>query len=59
LREALEAIDSDGLLSPEGVIVAETTKRNALEADLKALEVYDERRYGDTVVYFLRHKAVC
>ena len=57
LREALEAIDSDGLLSPEGVIVAETAKRNALEADLKALEVYDERRYGDTVVYFLKHKA--
>ena len=57
LREALEAIDRDGLLALEGVIVAETTKRNALEADLKALEVYDERRYGDTVVYFLKHKA--
>lgn len=57
LKEALEAIDSDGILAPGGVIVAETSKRAALEADLKALEAFDERRYGDTVVYFLRPKA--
>ncbi|CAG0971400.1 cobalt-precorrin-6B (C15)-methyltransferase [Anaerolineae bacterium] len=54
LREALEAIDSGGLLDSGGVIVAETAKRMALDADLKALELFDERRYGDTSVYFLR-----
>ncbi|MBI2400038.1 MAG: 16S rRNA (guanine(966)-N(2))-methyltransferase RsmD [Deltaproteobacteria bacterium] len=58
LREALEAIDRDAILADEGVIVAETTKRMALEADLKSLELFDERRYGDTVVYFLKNKVV-
>jgi len=57
LKEAIEAIDRGGILAPGGAIVAETTKRMALEADLKSLELFDERRYGDTVVYFLRHKA--
>lgn len=57
LKEALEAIDAGGLLAPGGVIVAETTKRMALEAELKSLEHFDERRYGDTVVYFLRRRA--
>jgi len=57
LKEAIEAIDRDALLADEGVIVAETTKRTALETDLKGLELFDERRYGDTVVYFLRHRA--
>ena len=57
LSEALEAIDRDALLAPGGVIVAETTKRAPLEAELRGLELFDERRYGDTAVYFLRHKA--
>lgn len=57
LKESLETIDREGLLAPGGVIVAETGKRMGLVAGLKALEVYDERRYGDTVVYFLKHKA--
>jgi 16S rRNA (guanine966-N2)-methyltransferase len=54
LMEALEAIDRDSLLDAEGVIVAETTKRAPLEADLRGLELFDERRYGDTAVYFLK-----
>lgn len=58
LRESLEEIDRNGLLAPEGVIVAETSKRIKLEADLKGLELFDERRYGDTIVYFLRLKKV-
>lgn len=57
LVESLEAIDRGGLLAPGGMIVAETTKRMPLEADFAGLELTDERRYGDTVVYFLIHKA--
>ncbi len=57
LSEALEAIDRDSLLEAGGVIVAETTKRAPLKADFSGLEVFDERKYGDTAVYFLKHKA--
>lgn len=56
LKDALEAIDSGGLLSPGGVIVAESSSKAALGADFRGLEVTDERRYGDTAVYFLRRK---
>ncbi|MBZ0220345.1 MAG: 16S rRNA (guanine(966)-N(2))-methyltransferase RsmD [Candidatus Methylomirabilis sp.] len=51
----LKAIGRGGLLSPEGVIVAESAKRAPLgEAELEGLTVFDQRRYGDTLVYFLK-----
>lgn len=52
-EKALEAIAAVRLLSPGGVIVAETSRRSALEGPFDGLDVVDERRYGDTVVYFL------
>lgn len=54
--EALKAIDQGGILSPGGIIVAEAGKRAPIEVALPSLEAFDERRYGDTMVYFLRHR---
>ena len=54
--EALKAIDQGGTLSPGGIIVAEAAKRAPLEVELPGLVAIDERRYGDTIVYFLRHR---
>lgn len=54
LMEALEAIGSGGLLEAGGLIVAETTKRTPLGPVSEGLELVDERKYGDTAVYFLR-----
>lgn len=53
---ALKAIDEGGILSPGGIIVAEAAKRAPLEAALPGLEAIDERRYGDTMVYFFKHR---
>jgi 16S rRNA (guanine(966)-N(2))-methyltransferase RsmD len=49
---ALAAIDASGVLAPGGVAVAETSRRSPLEAAFKNLKKRDERRYGDTIVYF-------
>lgn len=54
--QALKAIDQGGILSPGGVIVAEAAKRAPLEAEFSGLEAFDERRYGDTMVCFYRHR---
>lgn len=54
--EALKAIDQGGTLSPGGMIVAEAAKRAPIEADLPGLESIDERRYGDTMVYFFKRR---
>lgn len=53
---ALVAIDSGEILEKDGVIVAETSRRAPLSVELKNLEVFDERKYGDTLVYFLRRR---
>lgn len=50
----LKAIGLGGLLAPKGAVVAESAKKAPLEADIPGLEVYDRRRYGDTLVYFLK-----
>ena len=51
-EETLIAIDASGLLDEGGVIVAETSKRNPIEAVPPGLKLLDRRRYGDTLVYF-------
>lgn len=53
LEAALKELDSLRLLEEGGCIVAETSKRAPLTEAFKNIKVIDERRYGDTVVYFL------
>ncbi len=53
---ALEMIDKNKILANTGVVVSETSKRVALEANLSRLQEFDRRRYGDTVVTFYRNK---
>ncbi|WKZ32558.1 MAG: 16S rRNA (guanine(966)-N(2))-methyltransferase RsmD [Thermodesulfobacteriota bacterium] len=51
----LKAIGRGGLVSPEGVIIAESAKRAPLvETEIEGLTVFDQRKYGDTLVYFLK-----
>ncbi|MBI1911036.1 MAG: 16S rRNA (guanine(966)-N(2))-methyltransferase RsmD [Deltaproteobacteria bacterium] len=56
VEETMNAIDNSGILSPEGVLVAETSKRIAVKLEYSNLELTDERKYGDTVVYFFSLK---
>lgn len=53
-EETLKAVDKARLLTRYGVLVAETSRRAPLKAGLENLEVMDERKYGDTLVYFLK-----
>ncbi len=52
----LEEIDNLGLLNPGGVVVAESSKRAPVAPSLASMELADERKYGDTLVYFYRVK---
>lgn len=56
VEDALRAVDGLGLLAPEGMIVAETSRQAPLMEVFKTIEVIDERKYGDTLVYFLALK---
>ncbi len=51
-EKALTAIDEGDMLSPGGVLVAEASKRDPVDATASGLLCTDKRRYGDTVVYF-------
>lgn len=53
---ALNCIDSRGLLNTEGIIVAESSKRMVLGGDLTGIELFDTRRYGDTIVSFYKNR---
>ncbi len=51
-EKVLREIDERGILSPNGVVVAEASKRRPIDKTDLRLECVDERRYGDTVVCF-------
>lgn len=53
-EDSLKEIGRLGLLEAEGTLVAETSKRAPLKAEVPGLHLYDERRYGDTLVYFFK-----
>lgn len=52
--ETLKEIDSCGLLSRDGICLAETSRRTPIDVEFKELMLIDERRYGDTLVYFFK-----
>ena len=53
---ALNCIGEKGFLNPDGIIVAESSKRMIWDGDLKGIELFDRRRYGDTVVSFYKNR---
>lgn len=60
LEDALRGIDREGLVNPGGFVVAESSKRAPLKEgfELKGLDLIDERRYGDTLVYFFNRRGL-
>ena len=43
-----------GLLAPAGILVLEHDRRNPLRPRARCFELFDERRYGETVLSFFR-----
>lgn len=54
LDPILEALAGAGLLAPEGVLVVEHSRHLKLKASYDGVAIFKSRRYGDTVVEFLR-----
>ncbi|MBI5681729.1 MAG: 16S rRNA (guanine(966)-N(2))-methyltransferase RsmD [Deltaproteobacteria bacterium] len=52
----IEIIDKNVMLTKDGIIVSETSKRIVSKPALSHLEEFDKRRYGDTIVTFYRNK---
>lgn len=50
----LKAIADGGMLRPAGIIVAEHSVREPVEPRYGALALYDQRKYGDTLLSFIR-----
>lgn len=53
----LEMIDKKNLLTDNGIIVSEISKKNKVDAALENLYKFDTRQYGDTVVEFYKNLA--
>ncbi len=53
-EQMIEAIDNGGLLTSQGVLVVEASRRTELSPELKDLRLADRRVYGDTAVYFYK-----
>ncbi len=52
VQETLKAIDGEGIIETGGFVIAEAPKRALPSGEFKNLELIDERKYGDTLVYF-------
>lgn len=52
VNEALKAVSSEGILERDGYLVAESSKRVKVQDGFPGLKRIDERKYGDTAVYF-------
>jgi 16S rRNA (guanine(966)-N(2))-methyltransferase RsmD len=53
---ALNCIEETGLLNKAGIVVVESSKRMIWDGELKGMELFNRRRYGDTVVSFYKSK---
>jgi len=51
----LKEIAKEGLLTEDGIVVAEHSVRDKLEERYGALGLSDRRRYGDTELSFFRN----
>ena len=54
---ALKNVADGKLLAPKGIIVLQTHKTETFSIP-ESLEMYRQEKYGDTLVHFLRNKAV-
>ncbi|MBI3756116.1 MAG: 16S rRNA (guanine(966)-N(2))-methyltransferase RsmD [Deltaproteobacteria bacterium] len=54
--KTLNTIAGKRLLAAEGIIVAESSKRMIWDGELNGIELFDRRRYGDTVVSFYKYR---
>jgi 16S rRNA (guanine(966)-N(2))-methyltransferase RsmD len=54
--ETLRVIDGRDLLTDDGVIVAQIHPKEYKELALKQFELYDQRKYGSTMLCFYRKK---
>ncbi len=54
--DAMELLDRQDLLTPEGVIVVQIHPREFQELDLQSLGVSDRRKYGSTLLLFYERK---
>ncbi len=52
VEKSIEAVDRERLLAAGGILVAETSKRAPVSLETLNLRLADERKYGDTLVYF-------
>ncbi|MGB9903356.1 MAG: 16S rRNA (guanine(966)-N(2))-methyltransferase RsmD [Desulfotomaculales bacterium] len=50
----MEAIAKSGLLQPEGVLIAESTKREVLPFRINGLVLVRQEKYGDTMLTFYK-----
>jgi 16S rRNA (guanine(966)-N(2))-methyltransferase RsmD len=55
IEPSLEIIARMDLLSASGLIVAEHSVREEIASRFDGLILYDQRRYGDTLLSFFRH----
>jgi 16S rRNA (guanine966-N2)-methyltransferase len=56
LEESLKLIAGSGLLGPDGLMIAEYRRQQAIPDSCGGLERYREARYGETVLGFYRMK---
>ena len=57
LKETLEIISRESLLEPDGLIIIEQDKKEALEASKEDYMVWKERKYGNTVLQILKRRS--
>jgi len=57
LEEALEIIAKKSLLAPEGIMIIEQDKKEALKIGEEYFILWKERKYGNTVIRILKKKS--
>ncbi|MEW5719572.1 MAG: RsmD family RNA methyltransferase [Chloroflexota bacterium] len=56
--ETLRELDDSGLLAPRGIVVAQIHPKEYTELALTNLELFDQRKYGSTLLCFYRNKSI-
>lgn len=56
MEQAMEAIAEADLLNDYGIICCETGKHDEMPEDISGFEMFKEKKYGNTMLKFYRHK---
>jgi len=56
--DTLQLLDRSALLAPRGIVVAQIHPKEYKELALTQLELFDQRKYGSTMLCFYRNKAI-